>query len=299
MNKNLSSLLLDSFSTVVQDRSFKTASQRLGISQPALSLRIQKLEAALGQSLLIRNSKNIQLTELGEALLHHQQVRHQLDQEFLSEFIDNQNELTGTLRIGSFTSFTRSLLIPQLSLFKKRHPGTRVNIVSEEIDQLPFLLKKNAVDYIFNSTPLDSPSHEQINVFQEKYVLIQSRDNTTVNDTFIDLNENEQITFQFMKKQNSRPKNLQRIFIDEIYCLIDGVAQGWGRAVVPSHLVSNRRDIKILDSYKPIFNSIYLSFIKRPFYSKLHKEFVKDFITQKKSIKRQAFDKRRPYEPSL
>ena len=71
---------------------------------------------------------------------------------------------------------------------------------------------------------------------------------------------------------------MQRFFLDEIYSIIDGVAQGLGRAVVPIHLIENRKDVKVVSGYKPLFNSVYLSFLKRPYYSKLHHLWLEEFI---------------------
>ena len=66
--KNLPMDLLRAFVSVVQLNSFTKAGELLGRSQPAVSLQIQRLEELLGESLLLRNGQNLELSEAGENL---------------------------------------------------------------------------------------------------------------------------------------------------------------------------------------------------------------------------------------
>ena len=54
---------------IVEERSFSRAADRLGVSQPALSQRIQALEDQLGFPLLDRSARRVELTDEGRALL--------------------------------------------------------------------------------------------------------------------------------------------------------------------------------------------------------------------------------------
>ena len=179
MNTELSSPLLKSFHAVASLKSFGQAAEQLGVTQPALSLRIQRLEAELGQRLFIRNNKKVVLTELGEALLHYHNTRKQLDEEFLATHVHQENELVGVIKIGAFSTYSRSQLIPKLDPFLKKHPRVRVDIQSKEIDELLPMLKSGQVDYIYSLDKIDLPTVKQVPTFKEKNVLIESKKTLT------------------------------------------------------------------------------------------------------------------------
>lgn len=72
---------LSTFVAVVDTGSFSAAAKQLGVSQPAVTMQVQALEAAIGVTLLDRQYRRIDLTEAGKALLPHaRRVLAQLDE---------------------------------------------------------------------------------------------------------------------------------------------------------------------------------------------------------------------------
>jgi DNA-binding transcriptional LysR family regulator len=59
------------FKALVETGSFTKTAKQLGLTQPAISQHIQKLEAALAEPLLIRHGRTIEITEAGRLLLRH------------------------------------------------------------------------------------------------------------------------------------------------------------------------------------------------------------------------------------
>lgn len=64
---------LITFRTLVETGSFTQTARKLGLTQPAVSQHIQKLEKGLGKPLLIRHGRSTELTEAGKVLYKHVQ----------------------------------------------------------------------------------------------------------------------------------------------------------------------------------------------------------------------------------
>jgi DNA-binding transcriptional LysR family regulator len=62
---------LTPFKALVETGSFTQPAKKLGLTQPAVSQHIQKLERGLGESLLIRRGRTTEMTEAGKVLLRH------------------------------------------------------------------------------------------------------------------------------------------------------------------------------------------------------------------------------------
>src|SRR3712207_9528459 len=59
---------LAAFCAVVERRSFSQAAERLGVTQPAVSLQVRSLEERLGRRLLDRSGRRVETTEAGRGL---------------------------------------------------------------------------------------------------------------------------------------------------------------------------------------------------------------------------------------
>ena len=119
---------LRGFLTVADTLSFVTASERLHISQSALSVTIKSLEADLGGKLFGRTTRRVRLTPEGEALLP-------LARKLIADWESVQSELQHRFSLGhsrvsvaAMPSFAASLLPPVLRLFRDSHPHISVQV---------------------------------------------------------------------------------------------------------------------------------------------------------------------------
>ncbi len=99
-----SSAELQYFVEVAHTLNISRAAERLGISQPSLSLAIQRLEHSLGVPLLIRTKTGVQLTKGGQKLLG--QVRSLLEQweKLKSDALKDEDSISGNFTLGMHTS---------------------------------------------------------------------------------------------------------------------------------------------------------------------------------------------------
>jgi DNA-binding transcriptional LysR family regulator len=118
---------LQAFVAVVERRSFSQAAERLGVTQPAVSLQVQALEKRLGTQLLDRSGRRVEPTENGLKLYKTAQRLLALEEELVNELsVDAEGEITGALEIGASTG-PGGVLLPQLLCeFAAEHPGLNV-----------------------------------------------------------------------------------------------------------------------------------------------------------------------------
>ena len=152
--------------TAVQCGSFGKAAAQLGYTQSAMTHLVNKLEAELGCTLLVRSSHGVRLSEEGEHLLPYiNQVISACDA--LRSEAEVQGELYGrALTIGCFASIARARLPDLLSKFRKLHPEIKVDVLVQgnelaealEQDKIQLALVDERCAKGFHWTPLtDAP----------------------------------------------------------------------------------------------------------------------------------------------
>src|SRR5215204_1058589 len=120
---------LAAFVAVVEKKSFSLAAERLGVTQPAVSLSIRALEKRLGQQLLDRSGRRVEPTEAGVRLYRSAQRLLALEQQLLEEVAgEGEGELRGRLEIGCSTGPGATVLPLLLCEFREANPGVTISL---------------------------------------------------------------------------------------------------------------------------------------------------------------------------
>jgi DNA-binding transcriptional LysR family regulator len=117
---------LRAFVTVATLGHFGQAAERLNLTQPSLTQRVQALERELGVQLLERNPRRVELTTAGKLLLPHAQKLVQLDDEALREIKDFRAGITGRLSVAYQAAGDSSLAGSILAEYRRRFPAVEV-----------------------------------------------------------------------------------------------------------------------------------------------------------------------------
>jgi DNA-binding transcriptional LysR family regulator len=117
---------LAAFCAVVERRSFSQAAERLGVTQPAVSLQVRALEARLGQRLIDRSGRRVEPTEAGWRLYRNAQRLLQLEQQLIDDVRGDAARLRGTLAIGASTGPGAHLVPLLLCEFQREHPDLSI-----------------------------------------------------------------------------------------------------------------------------------------------------------------------------
>jgi DNA-binding transcriptional LysR family regulator len=121
---------LAAFCAVVERRSFSQAAERLGVTQPAVSLQVRALEKRLGTQLLDRSGRRVEPTEAGMRLYRGAQRLLALEEQVVAEvgLEAAGDELTGAFEIGASTGPGGIVVAQLLCEFAELHPGIRVTL---------------------------------------------------------------------------------------------------------------------------------------------------------------------------
>jgi DNA-binding transcriptional LysR family regulator len=120
---------LAAFCAVVERKSFSQAAERLGVTQPAVSLQVRSLEKRLGRQLLDRSGRRVEPTEAGLALYRGAQRLLALEGQLLDELeAGGEGQLGGTLEVGASTGPGSTVVPVLLCDFQRANPGVAISL---------------------------------------------------------------------------------------------------------------------------------------------------------------------------
>ncbi len=113
---------LSYFAEVATTLNVSRAAERLGISQPSLSLAMQRLEDSVGVGLLVRSKRGVTLTPAGKQLLAHAKQLMQAWDDVKAGALASQHDIQGSYSIGCHPSMGMNLLAHIIPSLMKQHP---------------------------------------------------------------------------------------------------------------------------------------------------------------------------------
>lgn len=153
-NINLNSLKI--FLEVANSKSFLDASNKLFISQPAISKSMSKLEEDLGIQLFYRANKGITLTPSGETLYRHLQKTKDLLLSCERALISMNDIEEGKIVIGVQSHIVRNYLMDKIASFRTNHPKMIIELVDMSTNLLIERLEERKIDFVVDSSPIDT-----------------------------------------------------------------------------------------------------------------------------------------------
>ncbi|MDX8504797.1 LysR family transcriptional regulator [Mesorhizobium captivum] len=126
--------LLTLFAAVAETGNFRAAADRLGVTRSAVSQGVRRLETALGQTLFLRTTRSVRLTEAGERFLA--QVSAPLAEvaNALEAASGSADEPRGLLRIAATSIAEEFLSGPLIASFSEAHPGVTLDVTVTDLE---------------------------------------------------------------------------------------------------------------------------------------------------------------------
>lgn len=151
-------------------RSFVAAAEKCYVTQPTLSMQIQKLEESLGVKIFDRSRQPVVPTEVGLKII--EQARTVLiESQKISEILqEKKGELEGELRVGVIPTVAPYLLPDVITIFLKKYSKVKLQIWEYTTERIVQELKQGSLDCGILSTPLSDSNIMETPIFYETFV---------------------------------------------------------------------------------------------------------------------------------
>lgn len=238
---------LNTFIQVAELNSFTRAGERLGYSQPTISLQIKQLEGELGVQLFDRIGHTVSLTDDGREALSYAQRICRLSQEMASG-TNKQYEPNGVIHLAMADSLCTPLVIKEFGRFRTLYPNVSLKVTTAGTGELFRLLDHNEADlvctldsHIYNTTYIIS-NEEKIGVH-----FVASVDNPLVQRPELKIQDILTQPFMLTEKGMSYRRLLDERLAQnsmEIHPVLE-----FGSADLICRLVAENRGISFLPDY--------------------------------------------------
>lgn len=182
-------------------RSFMIAAEKCFVTQPTLSMQIQKLENTLGVQIFNRKRQPVTPTEIGNNIITQARIliaEHKKIQDIVN---DHRKELMGELKIGIIPTIAPYILPKIITQFMLKFPRVKLVIWEQTTEQIIQQLKLGLIDCGILSTPILETQLLEIPLFYEDFVAYVSKNS------------------ELAKKKTIHPGDID---IDELWILNEG-----------------------------------------------------------------------------
>jgi LysR family cyn operon transcriptional activator len=186
--------------TVAEEGSFTRASEKLYVTQPALSQQVRQLEDELGTTLFDRTSKGIRLTVAGELFSQYaRKVFCQLD-EAKNALQELEGLQRGSLVIGTVQT-VNAYLIPQVvAQFANNYPAISLRIEELTADEVENRVEDGSVQVGLSFGPITNTNLEFDELFEEELVLVVSKEHDLAGSEVIPLSDLDNFPLVMLSK---------------------------------------------------------------------------------------------------
>ncbi|MEQ8302980.1 MAG: LysR substrate-binding domain-containing protein [Cyclobacteriaceae bacterium] len=170
-------------------RHFVLASDKCNITQPTLSMQIQKLEEELGVKIFDRTKQPVIPTEIGATLIAQARITLR-EAEMIKQIISDQKDaLSGELRIGIIPTLAPYLLPPLYKYMSEKYPQLHLIVKETITEEVLHELKSNRLDCGIVVTPLKDASIKEDVLFYEELFVYVSKNNALHNKKYVLVDE--------------------------------------------------------------------------------------------------------------
>jgi LysR family hydrogen peroxide-inducible transcriptional activator len=156
---------------VAQHKNFGAAAAASFVTQPTLSMQIQKLEEELGVLIFDRSQQPIRTTSVGARVVEHARTTLAEAQKLRDLTVEEQTEVRGAINIGVIPTLSPYVLPLFIQKFSEQYPKTEITVEELQTQTIVDRLKADSLDVGLLVTPLHLPSITEHVLFYEPFLL--------------------------------------------------------------------------------------------------------------------------------
>jgi DNA-binding transcriptional LysR family regulator len=165
---------LRGFFILSQEKTTVLASQKLAVSQPAISKNLRHLEEVLGQALMVRSRHGMILTPAGQKLYSFCETLFTRIED-LEASLGSLDEICGVLKIGTYETFGETIWPHLLGIFSRRYPDLDVQIKTESASELWRELENGSIDMIVDAEPRTNQQYFSKVLFKDRFGIYRKK----------------------------------------------------------------------------------------------------------------------------
>lgn len=172
---------------VAEQQNFTKAAEKCFVTQPTLSMQIQKLEDELSIQIFDRTKKPIELTEVGKKIVT--QARNIVNESYrIQDIVDQQKGfIGGEFKLGIIPTIMPTLLPMFLKTFIKKHPKVKLKIEELTTEEIISKIKDGHLDAAIVATPLEQEFIKERVLYYEPFVNYIPKSHRLHNNKKIDI----------------------------------------------------------------------------------------------------------------
>lgn len=242
------------FVDLVREQNFTKVAERNCITQPAVSLSIQKLEDELGTKLLERTTRKVLVTEEGRIVYDYAREILRKAKEMKEVLLERQDRVLGSIRLATVHSIGLYELPALLKEYIRRYPEVHIHIEYKQADQVYHLVEDGEADLGLVAYPQARNAIVAVPFYEDELVVICNREHPLAKRERLrlrDLQEQAFVAFEseiptrratdaLLEQEHVRVKI--RMQCDNIEILKKMVEVGLGISIVP--LLSVREEAR-------------------------------------------------------
>lgn len=279
------------FVEVVKQKNMTKASDKLHISQPALSKAIKSLEAEIGLTLIHRSNKTHELTDAGSVVYEYGQKIIAQVEEMSSTLHDMTNLTRGNINIG-LPPIIGSLFFPKIiAAFHKAYPNIQINIKEYGAAKVVKSVEEGEFEMGVAVLPLADEAFNVFPLVKEEMKLIVPVSHRFANRQKVQMKELKEEEFIFYSEEFALYEIMRKKFIQEGFepniifkssqwdFMVEIVAANLGISILPESICNraNNNQVRFVD-LEPITNWELVIITKKDRYLSVASRRFIDFV---------------------
>lgn len=172
-------------------RSFVGAAEKCFVTQPTLSMQVQKLEEMLNVKIFDRSKQPVVPTEIGIQIIEQARLVLQESQKIREIISDQQQEVTGELKVGIIPTVAPYLLPKVIASMMEKYPDLKLVIWEYTTEDIIHHLKTGILDCGIMATPLNDNNIAETPLYYENFVTYISKNSKLYKKKAVDADDLE------------------------------------------------------------------------------------------------------------